>query len=173
MPITLSILYIHAGRLNGWVVDGVNFPGHFLCRIEYGGERVIFDPFAQCAIMEAPDLRRLIKKIHGERAELSAGYYAPCSNRDTLIRLQNNVKLRLIEAEEYEEALSCVEQMRLVDPREYRLLFDAGILYAKTGRGGQAVEVLEEYIRRAPDARDRRDAEAVLRQLAENTPEMS
>ena len=48
MPIALSILYIHVGRLNGWAVDGLNFPGHFLCRIEKHGERLIFDPFAGC-----------------------------------------------------------------------------------------------------------------------------
>lgn len=168
MPISLSILYIHVGRLNGWVVDGLNFPGHFLCRIEHNGERLIFDPFGHCEIMEAPDLRNLIKKIRGQKAELSADYYKPCTNRETLIRLQNNVKLRLIEAEEYAEALRSVEMMRLVDPHEYRLLFDAGVLYAKTGQRKAAVEVLDRYIALAPTARDRQEAEAIIRHIRES-----
>lgn len=167
LPIALCILYIHAGRLNGWSMDGLNFPGHFLARIEHGGERVIFDPFNACEIMEAPQLRDLIKRIRGNNAELSADYYRPCTNRDTLIRLQNNVKLRLIEAEEYAEALKSVEMMRLVDPQEYRLLLDGGVLYAKTGRNGEAVSLLDRYIALAPDARDRRDAEAIIRQIHE------
>lgn len=167
MPIALSVLYITAGRMNGWAVDGLNFPGHFLCRIAFGGERVIFDPFAGCEILEAPELRQLIKKIRGTNAELSADYYKPCTNRETLIRLQNNVKLRLIEAEEYQGALESVEMMRLIDPGEYRLLLDAGVLFAKTGQRKQAVTVLGDYIRRAPDPRDRREAEAIIRQISD------
>ncbi|PZQ47707.1 MAG: hypothetical protein DI551_02795 [Micavibrio aeruginosavorus] len=165
LPISLCILYICAGRMNGWDLDGINFPGHFLCRIQYGGVRLIFDPFSGCEVMEAPALRQLLKKIRGKHAELSADYYQPCTNRDTLIRLQNNVKLRLIEAEDYEGALKSVELMRLIDPNEYRLLLDAGVLYAKTGQRKAASDVLERYIGLTPNPQDRRDAEAILRQI--------
>lgn len=167
LPISLCILYINAGRMNGWQVDGLNFPGHFLARIEYQGQRLIFDPFEGCRVMEAPQLRQLLKKVRGPNAELSADFYKPCSNRDTLIRLQNNVKLRLIDAEDYEGAIEVIEMMRLVDPDEYRLLLDAGVLYAKTGRRKAASDVLEKYIALAPDPQDRRDAEAILRQIRE------
>jgi regulator of sirC expression with transglutaminase-like and TPR domain len=155
--------------MNGWMLDGLNFPGHFLARIEHAGERVIFDPFNACEIMEAPQLRELIKRVRGKNAELSADYYKPCTNRDTLIRLQNNVKLRLIEAEDYETALGAVEMMRLIDPQEYRLLLDGGVLSAKTGRNGEALALLDRYIALAPDARDRRDAEAIIAQIRETT----
>lgn len=165
MPIALCILYIHVGRGCGWQVDGLNFPGHFLCRIEYGGERLIFDPFSACAVMAAADLRGLLKKIRGTNAELSADYYKACSNRDILIRLQNNVKLRLIEAEDYQSALESVDMMRLIDPHEYRLLFDAGVLYAKVGQKREAADVLEKYLERPISAHERRDAEWVLRGL--------
>ncbi len=167
MPISLCLLYIHVGRGCGWQVDGLNFPGHFLARIDYRGERLIFDPFSGCAIMEAPDLRQLLKKVRGPGAELSADYYKPCTNRDTLIRLQNNVKLRLIEAEDYAGALKCVEMMRVLDPAEYRLLFDAGVLYARTGQKKAAINVLETYLRVPLDARERRDAEQLLGELEE------
>lgn len=165
MPIALSILYIHAGRMNGWDVEGLNFPGHFLCRIEHKGVRLIFDAFSGYKVMGAADLRALLKKIRGPNAELAVDYYQPCTNRDTLIRLQNNVKLRLIEAEDYALALKSVEMMRMIAPEEYRLLFDAGVLYAKTGQAAKAADVLEKYIALAPAAHDRRDAEAILRQM--------
>lgn len=165
LPIALAILYIQTGRNNDFILDGLNFPGHFLCRIEYAGVRVIFDPFMRCQVMEAPDLRQLVKRIKGHNAELSADYYTPASNREILIRLLNNIKLRLIEAEDYKSALHAVEMMRLIDPKEFRLLFDAGILFAKTGQKKAAIEVLEEYLTYATDWRDREDAESVLRQL--------
>jgi regulator of sirC expression with transglutaminase-like and TPR domain len=165
LPISLCILYINAGRMNGWQIDGLNFPGHFLARIEYKGTRLIFDPFTGCEVMEAPELRQLLKKVRGANAELSADYYKPCSNRDTLIRLENNVKLRLIDAEDYEGALEVIDMMRLFDPNEYRLLLDAGVLYAKTGQRKAASDVLEKYIVITPNPQDKRDAEAILRQI--------
>src|SRR5882724_351310 len=33
LPIALGILYIHAARAQGWAIEGVNFPGHFLLRL--------------------------------------------------------------------------------------------------------------------------------------------
>ena len=46
LPVALGILYIHAGRAQGWDIAGLAFPGHFLVRIEGRGERRILDPFA-------------------------------------------------------------------------------------------------------------------------------
>lgn len=165
LPISLCILYISAGRANGWQVDGLNFPGHFLARIERKGQRLIFDPFNGCVVMEAPELRQLLKKVRGGNAELSADYYRPCSNRDTLVRLENNVKLRLIDAEDYRAALDVIDLMRVFAPGEYRLLLDAGVLYVRTGQNAAAVDVLEKYIAIVPGEQDRREAEAILRTL--------
>jgi regulator of sirC expression with transglutaminase-like and TPR domain len=165
MPIALSILYIHVGRANGWELDGLNFPGHFLCRLQKDSARLIFDPFQSCMLMEAHDLRALIKKMQGDRAELSADYYKPCNNRDMAFRLQNNIKSRLIEGEEYEHALLLVDRMRLLDEGEYRLYLDAGVLYMKTGRLKDAKAILEKYIQSTPNAVDRIDAQALLNEL--------
>lgn len=165
MPITLCVLYIYIGRKCGWAVEGLNFPGHFLARVDHASVRLIFDPFASCDVMEAPALRQLIKDVRGPNAELLADYYRPCSNREILLRLQNNIKLRMIEGEDYKGALQSVEWMRMMAPNDYRLLLDAGVLYAKTGQGHPAAAALEEYIILAPDARDRLDAERMLREI--------
>lgn len=165
MPITLAILCIEAGRRIGWSVQGLNIPGHFVCRMDDGALRVIFDPFNGCKILQAPDLRQLVKQTLGPNAELSADYYNPADNRTILVRLQNNIKLRRIEAEDYEGALHAVEAMRAFDPNEVRLLLDAGVLYARTGRLNDAVAALEAYIPRAPSPQDRQDAEMLLFQV--------
>lgn len=168
MPIALAILCIQVGRNLGWQVHGLNMPGHFVCRMDYEGTRLIFDPFAQCALLTAPDLRRLIKQSLGPEAELSATYYEPAGNRTILIRLQNNIKMRRIEAEDYEGALSVVEAMRAIDPAEYRLLLDAGVLYARTHRLQQAIVALEDYVAKAPDPRDQHEAALLLQQIRES-----
>lgn len=162
MPITLSILYIVVAQAQGWDVSGLNLPGHFVVRLEMDGQRLIFDPFNRCEILNAPELRQLLKKTMGADAELSSTYYEAVTTRQILIRLQNNVKIRLIEDEDYEGALRAVENMRAIDPREYRLLLDEGVLCARTGKAHAAMEALEEYIKLAPDQRDRYDAQVLL-----------
>ncbi len=165
LSVTLAILYLHAAQTQGWDVAGLDFPGHFLCRIEKDRKRLIFDPFYDCKILEAPDLRDFIKQVQGKEAELSAHYFLPASNRDILMRLQNNIKYRQIESEDYAGALKTVEGMRYIDSAEYRLLLDAGVLYARTGQTISAIEALENYIKKAPKDRDRHDAAILLQEL--------
>lgn len=165
LPVALAILYVHVGLGRGWNIAGLNFPGHVLCRIEKDGQRLIFDPFDACRPMQAQDLRALVKKVAGPKAELASVYYEPSGRRELLVRLQNNVKLRRIEAGDYQGALDTVEKIRRLDPREYRLLFDEGILSARVGRSAQAVAALEEYITKAPDGRERHEAALILQEI--------
>lgn len=169
LPVALAILYIHAARAQGWRVDALNFPGHVLCRIEKDGQRFLFDPFDRCRVMEAQHLRALIKRVNGPHAELSADYYLAVSNRAVLTRLQNNIKLRQVEAGDYDGALTTVERMRRIDPAEFRLLFDEGVLASKTGRSRQAIDALEAYIGLAPGRHDREEAAALLRHIRATT----
>lgn len=165
LPIALAILCIHAGRAQGWSVQGINFPGHFICRLDEDGERLLFDPFFGCKILEAPDLRAQLKRVMGQGAELSSDYMQEAQNREILFRLQNNIKLRLIDAEDYAAALEIVLQMRLVDPSDYRLALDEGVLCAKINRHKSAIKALEYYIQHVPSYQDRAEAELLLSQI--------
>ncbi len=168
LPIALSILYIHAGRALGWDVAGLNMPGHFLCRVQKNGRRLIFDPFYGAGLVDAAQARALVKKALGPDAELSAQYFEAASNREILLRLQNNIKLRQIQFEDYTGALETISIMRRLCPDEYRLLLDAGVLYSKTDQPGAAIEALESYIAAAPDPNDRYEAGLLLRMVREN-----
>ena len=168
VPILLTILYMHAARAQGWHVSGLNMPRHFLCKISKDGQSVIFDPFHDCRVWQAQDLRSLVKQNMGDEAELSADYYAPCSNREILVRLQNNIKYRLIDMEDYNAALKLVRLMRLFHPAEFRLLFDEGVLCARTERPRDAITALEAYIERVPDAREKHDAAMLLNQVKDS-----
>lgn len=165
MPIALAILYIHAARAQGWDAHGLNMPGHFLARIDCGAQRLIFDPFHGGKVMGAADLRAQLKAVMGPQAELSADYYNPAPNREIIVRLQNNRKIRLIEAEDYEGALGVVMAMRAFAPGEYRLLLDEGVLCARTDRNQAAIRALEAYIGQAPGAADRHDAALLLEEI--------
>lgn len=165
LPVALSLLVIDVARRLNWQVYGLNFPKHFLVRVDDGAQRAIIDPFHGFKIMDAPDLRALVKRGAGPMAELSAHYYDAVSNRDILLRLQNNIKTRMIEAEDYNGAWNIVRLMQLIAPDDYRLWFDAGVLLARLGRVGPAIAALERYITAPVSAADRRDALVLLAEL--------
>ena len=165
VPITLSVLCLHMIRGAGWEGHGLNVPGHFICRLDVGGDRVMFDPFDECRALKAHDLRALVKRTQGADAELSAQFYEPAPNRDILIRLQNNIKFRQIESEDYAGALETLEAMRLVDPDEHRLLLEIGVLRARVGQAMAAIRVLEDYVAVTPDQYNREEARRLLADL--------
>lgn len=165
MPISISLLYIHVGQAQGWEIMALSFPAHVVCRLDKDGQRILFDPFNGCSILQAANLREMLKTLVSPAAELASEYYEPASRRELLIRMQNNIKLRQIEMEDYLGAVKTIEIMRRIDPDEYRLLLDAGVLYARTNQGLAAVEALEEYIEKAPSKADQQDALMLLQQI--------
>lgn len=167
LPIALAILALEVGRANGWELKGLNFPGHFLIRFEMGGQRVMCDPFDKFAVLQAADLRGLIKRALGEKAELSSSFYQEASNREILLRLQNNIKFRQIETEHYEDALVTVTTMRSFAPHEHRLLLDDGVLKARLNRNDDAIQSIRDYLAVVTDPRDKYDAQMLLRTLEE------
>lgn len=167
LPVALATLYMHVCQKLDWSMEGLNFPAHFLVRISDGSDRAILDLFDDVKIMEAHDLRELLKVLLGKNAELSADYYEAVTNRDVLIRLQNNIKTRQIQVSDYASALETVQRMQMIAPNEFRLLFDAGILYAKVEQPVAAIRSFERYLEKAKDPRDRYDAEIILKELKE------
>ena len=165
MPVSIALIYIHVGLAQGWNIEALSFPAHVVCRIEKDGERILLDPFNDCRILEAHDLRLMIKQLIGEHAELSVGYYEPALRREIIIRMQNNIKLRQIEAEDYFGAIKTINIMQLLDPKEYRLLFDAGVLYARTHQVKAAIDSLEDYIDLVPNFDDQQEAILLLNEI--------
>ncbi len=142
LPIALSILWLHLARAVDWPAEGVNFPGHFLVRLGDGPERLMVDPFDSGGTVGTGSLRALLKLVEGDDAELKPHHYAPASNRDILLRLQNNIKLRLIQAGRLDDARTTVERMLLYAPDRAALWHALGVLNAETGRPKAALEAL-------------------------------
>jgi regulator of sirC expression with transglutaminase-like and TPR domain len=165
LPVALGILYLGAARAQGWDAVGLGFPGHFLIRLSNGLERLILDPFHGGRMLDAVALRELLKAIAGQEVELAPEHYAPVADREVLLRLQNNLKSRLVQAQRHEEALRVVETMRMLSPDLAELSREAGILQAQLGNMRAAVKSIEEFIARTPEGSARHDAAIVLQQL--------
>ena len=146
LPVALGILFIQTARAQGWAISGLNFPGHFLVRLEYAGERIILDPFNQGQSRSVMELRDLLKVAAGADAELTPEYYATVGNRDILLRLQNNLKLRFMKADRVDKAAEILDGMLLFAPEEAMLWREAGLLNAHIGNLNAAVGALETFM---------------------------
>ncbi len=165
LPVALGILYLHAARAQGWEMHGLNFPGHFLLRLELGQERAIMDPFNEGTRLVPADLRARLKAVAGAEAELEPDFTDPVSNRDVLLRLQNNIKLRLIEADRTDEALAVIESMLLIAPDKEALWLEAGVMHAHLDNLRAAILSLGNFLELSRDAGARREVDGLLRQL--------
>jgi regulator of sirC expression with transglutaminase-like and TPR domain len=165
LPVALGVLYIHAARAQGWDMVGLAFPGHFLVRLSEGRERVVIDPFHGGTICGAAELRDLLKAATGRESELLPEHYASVSDRDVLLRLQNNIKARLLQAQDTRRALAVLETMLMLAPDLAELWHEAGMLHRHLGNMRAAAAALEQYVVRAADGVARHRAAAVLQQL--------
>src|SRR5579862_5735471 len=165
LPVALGILYLHAARAQGWDSVGLAFPGHFLIRLQDGAERLIVDPFHGGRICDAASLRELLKAMAGDEIELAAEHYTPVDDCDVLLRLQNNLKSRLLQSGRPERAVGVVETMLLLAPDRAELWQEAGALNAQLGNIRAAMAAFEQFIVRAPEGAARHQAAALLQQL--------
>ena len=165
LPVALAILYIHAAQKQGWTATGINFPGHFLIRLEYNGRQVIVDPFNGGIQLSVADLIDLLKQLAGADAVLRSEYYEPLTNRQVLIRLLNNIKIRADTMGDQDRVLQILHRMTLVAPDNLGLMRESGICYAKSGNMRRAIELFENFLLQCNSNEARRDVQVLLQHV--------
>jgi regulator of sirC expression with transglutaminase-like and TPR domain len=147
LPIALSILYLHVARALGGPAAGVNFPGHFLVQLGSGAEGLVVDPFEQGAVRAPDELAALLKRMQGADAVLAPEHLSLAANREILLRLQNNIKLRCLNAGDVAAGLAVVERMALVAPANPAVWYEAAALNAEVGQLRRARTCLDAVTR--------------------------
>ena len=165
LPVALGILYIHSARTQGWRAYGLNFPGHFLVALEKNGERAIIDPFHEGVSRTPNELRELLKLVAGQDAELSTEMFTPASDRAVLLRLQSNIRLRLVQMRRFEKAVKVVESMLLFAPGQSEIWRDLGMLNAQLGNLSAAIKAFESSIKHENIGSRRQETTALLQAL--------
>jgi regulator of sirC expression with transglutaminase-like and TPR domain len=146
LPVALSILYLHVARVRGWDAEGLAFPGHFLIRVEIEGARHVLDPFNDGQVVEAPQLRSLLQRVLGPDANLAPEHFDPVPDRDVLLRLENNVRLRLAKRDDWPATARSLDRMLAIAPDKAELLFEAGQVNARLDKKRAAIAAFERFL---------------------------
>lgn len=165
LPVALGILCMSVAHRLGWSVAGLAFPSHFLLRLDHGGERLALDPFDKARVLDATGMRKLLKRMKGDGAELNAELYQPITNRDVLLRLQNNIKLRQIRSGDIAGALETAEAMLAFSPSTVELMRETAMMHMRLEDIGEAIRRFERYLAAEPEERLRHKAAQLLQGL--------
>lgn len=165
LPVALGIIHMSIAWRLGWSMAGLGFPGHFLLRLEHDGQRLPLDPFDGARVLSAADMRRLLKSVQGDAAELTAEVYAPVSDRSVLLRLQNNIKLRRLRTGDIKGALGVGEAMYAFAPDVPELLREIAMMHVRLENISDAIRHFEAYLDAEPQERLRHRAAALLQEL--------
>jgi len=134
----LGIFYLHGARKCGLTVQGVDFPGHFLLRIETAEGPLALDPFSEGRVVLPSELTR--RALHAgltpNVADRLDRLMAPVSDRAVLVRLQNTIYARATAAKDFARAERAALRRALLDPKDHRPWID--VATAREGQGALA-----------------------------------
>jgi regulator of sirC expression with transglutaminase-like and TPR domain len=138
MPVSLGIIFIEAARRAGLPVQGVDFPGHFLLRIETDEGPLALDPFSEGRVVMPSELvrRALRAGLTPDVADRLDMLMSPVKDRQVLIRLQNHIYARAIRGRDYARAERSALRRALLDPKDHRPWID--VASAREGQGALA-----------------------------------
>ncbi|HJT15303.1 MAG TPA: transglutaminase-like domain-containing protein, partial [Dongiaceae bacterium] len=167
LPVALSILYIHAARTLGWRIEGLNFPGHFVIRLHGGRQAAIIDPFGGGVTRSIRDLRQMLKSQSNDRTELKPEHFTALENRQVLLRLQNNIKVRRIQEGDLAGAERALQRMLWLSPNQADLWRESGILNIRLDNLLAARRSLTRYLELAETDQQRQRAARLLQELSQ------
>jgi regulator of sirC expression with transglutaminase-like and TPR domain len=147
IPISLALVYMEVARRAGLDASGVAFPGHFLLRVASGPDALILDPFDGGAEMDDERCRALLVRHAGEDVTLERSMLQPCTAREFLARMLNNLKRTYVEWRSFPQARWVTELLLTTDPTHLSELRDRGLLAYHLDDFPAALRDLEEYLR--------------------------
>ncbi len=146
LPVALGVLFLEVCRRCGIEAAGVDFPAHFLVRIETGDGPMALDPFTGGQVVMPSDL---VKRAL--RAGLTPGVVddlerlmAPISDRQVVLRLQNNIFARAIRSGDFAQAERSALRRALLHPADHHPWIDVAAAREAQGRLAGALEALSK-----------------------------
>src|SRR6201999_122130 len=135
LPVALGVFYIAAARRCKLNVCGVDFPAHFLLRVETPDGPVALDPFSHGRLVLPSELtsRALQAGLTPGVADRLGELMTPVPDRAVAMRLENNIYARATASRDYARAERSALRRALLDPKDHRPWID--VAAAREGQG--------------------------------------
>jgi regulator of sirC expression with transglutaminase-like and TPR domain len=170
IPLTLSIVYMEVARRAGLLVEGVNFPGHFLVRCNEAGSprHLVIDPFHAGALLSEHNCRLLLQKHVGGEVAFSRSLLAPATRLQILARMLLNLKRIYVHMRSFPQARDVTELLLAITPSALSELRDRGLLAYQLNDVTGALRDLQTYLRLSSMSEMDKDQKAEHQQIWEH-----
>lgn len=170
IPITLALIWLEIAQGLRLKARGVNFPGHFMVKVNLPEGQVIIDPFTGQSLGREDLSERLepYKRSQGlvDEFDVPAGLYLQAAPpREILARLLRNLKEIYRAQEDWQRLLAVQQRLVTLVPDHLPEWRDRGLAHAELGQIDQAVSDLEHYVSQTDDALDRDAIEHRIEEL--------
>jgi len=114
IPITLSIVFLHAAARIGLAASGVGLPGHYLVKVQFELNEVYVDPFYSGVTLTIPEIGEMLRQTSGGSVQLASEHLRAWSGRETLHRVLANLHSMWNKAGDSRRAASAKERMEII-----------------------------------------------------------
>ena len=169
IPISLAVLLMEIGQQVGLPLRGVSFPGHFLVKLKVRAGDLYLDPmtgeslsreqlesrlseFLE-AIRDGSDAAQTKARVDRETLEIALGQaIREATSREILARILRNLKGIYHGRNDYDRLLEVQNRLVVLLPEADEELRDRGLVYAQLECPRAALQDLDAYLERAPEA---------------------
>jgi regulator of sirC expression with transglutaminase-like and TPR domain len=169
IPISLAVLWLELATGLGLKARGVNFPGHFMVKVNLPNGQVVIDPFTGQSLSREDLSERLepYKRRNGlvDDFDVPVGLYLQAATpRDIVARLLRNLKEIHRTQEDWLRLIAVQDRLLILLPDAWSEYRDRGLAWAEMGDLRLAVSDLEIYVEHSDDTLDR---EAISQRVQE------
>lgn len=175
IPISLAVVWLELAQGLGLQAKGVNFPGHFMVKVNLPQGQVMIDPFTGQSLSRDDLTERLepFKRRNGlvDDFDVPVGLYLQSAPpRDILARVLRNLKEIHRTQEDWHRLVQVLHRLVIVLPNDLTERRDRGLAWAELGHADRALPDLEAYLAQADDPLD---ADAIAQRVSELRRELS
>jgi regulator of sirC expression with transglutaminase-like and TPR domain len=160
IPVSLAVLWLELAQGLRLKAHGINFPGHFLVKVNLPAGQVVIDPFSGESLSREALSERLLpyqqsQGMVGEFEVPMGLYLQSAAPRDILARMLRNLKDLHRAQGDGSRLLAVQERLVILLPEHLPEWRDRGLAHAELGNTREAVADLEHYCAQTDDTLDR------------------
>jgi regulator of sirC expression with transglutaminase-like and TPR domain len=160
IPIALAVLWLELAQGLGLKARGINFPGHFMVKVNLPNGQAVIDPFTGQSLSREDLSERLepYKRRNGlvDDFDVPVGLYLQAATpRDILARMLRNLKEVHRTQEDWLRLIAVLDRLLILLPDAWTEYRDRGLAGAEMGDNRLAVADLDTYLAQTDDALDR------------------